>query len=126
MAVKSSTPLVAGIHHVSLNVSDVSRAMAFYVDVLGLAVLDRPGFSFAGAWLATPDGRQVHLIHADVPDDRGQHVAFAVGDLDAVVATLRAGGIEVHGPKFVADTTIRQAFLADPDGNRLELNAAPS
>lgn len=120
-----AAPLVAGIHHVSLNVSDVDRAVAFYVGLLGLRVLDRPDFSFAGAWLAAPDGRQIHLIHADVPDDRGQHMAFGVDDLDAAVDHLRDAGVEVRGPKFVADTSIRQAFFSDPDGNRLELNAAP-
>lgn len=114
--------LVADIHHVSLNISDVERALPFYRDVMGFAVLDRPDFSFGGAWLDAGGGRQIHLIEAEVPDDHGQHVAFLVDDIDAVVAAIRLAGVDVGDPSEVVDTGIRQAFLADPDGNRLELN----
>jgi glyoxylase I family protein len=112
--------LVDDIHHVSLNVSDTSRALTFYRDVLGLAVLPRPDFSFGGAWLDAGSGRQVHLIEAAVPADLGQHVAFRVSDLDAVIARLRAAGVTVADAKPVGDTAIRQTFVTDPDGNRVE------
>jgi glyoxylase I family protein len=112
--------LVADIHHVSLNVSDTDRALGFYRDVLGMSLLQRPDFPFAGAWLDAGNGRQIHLIEADVPADRGQHVAFRVDDVDAVVAALRSAGVEVRDPKPVGDTNIRQTFTHDPDGNLLE------
>ena len=38
-----------GIHHVSINVKDVDAAVAFYVGVLNLEVLDRPDLGFPGA-----------------------------------------------------------------------------
>ena len=112
--------LVADIHHVSLNVADVDRALALYRDVLGMQVLPRPELPVDGVWLDAGNGRQGHLIVADVPDDRGQHVAFAVADLDAIVATLRDAGVRIGDPMPVGDTGIRQAFAIDPDGNRLE------
>ena len=118
--------LVRDLHHVSINVADVERAAAFYVDVLGMERLPRPDFGFPGAWLGFGGGRQVHLIEAAVPEDRGQHFAFQVDDIDAVVATLRASGTEVRGPMPVGDTSARQAFFHDPDGNRLELNEPAS
>ena len=112
--------VVAGVHHVSLNVTDVERAVGFYCDTLGVRVLPRPDLGVAGAWLELPDGRQIHLIQAPLPTQTGQHVAFAVDDIDAATAHLTALGIEVLGPRPVG--TARQAFFADPDGNRLELN----
>lgn len=118
--------LIADIHHVSLNVADTDRALAFYVGVLGMAGLPRPDFPFGGAWLDAGGGRQIHLIEAEVPDDLGQHVAFRVDDVDAAAATLRAAGYEVAGPAPVGDTRIRQAFVRDPDGNRIELTQPPS
>ncbi|MBA3605119.1 MAG: VOC family protein [Actinomycetota bacterium] len=114
--------LVRDLHHVSINVTDVERAATFYTGVLGLARLARPDFGFHGAWLGLPGGRQIHLIQADVPTDLGQHFAFQVDDLDAAIATLRSHDVEVRGPFAVGDSPARQAFLADPDGNRLELN----
>lgn len=113
--------LVADIHHVSLNVSDVDRSLAFYRDVVGMTVLPRPDFPFGGAWLDAGGGRQVHLIEATVPADHGQHVAFRVDDLDLVIGALRAVGVEVPDARRVGDTSIRQTFVLDPDGNRLEL-----
>lgn len=109
----------AGLHHVSINVRDVSAARAFYVDVLGLTErTDRPDFSFGGAWLDA-GGQQIHLIEADVPPSLGQHFALAVSDLDAVVTELRGQGIKVTDPVPVG--TGRQSFLDDPAGNRVEL-----
>lgn len=112
--------LVADIHHVSLNVSDTERSLSFYRDVLGMAMLPRPDFGFGGAWLDAGNGRQVHLIEAEVPANHGQHVAFRVTDVDAVVSSLRAAGCEVPDPKAVAATGLRQTFTRDPDGNLLE------
>jgi glyoxylase I family protein len=112
--------LVTDIHHVSLNVSDTERALGFYRDVLGLSTLPRPDFPFAGAWLDAGNGRQVHLIEAQVPPSHGQHVAFRVHDVDAVVASLRRAGLDAPAAKAVGGTAIRQTFVCDPDGNLLE------
>ena len=114
----------AGLHHVSINVRDVSAARSFYVDVLGLTErADRPDFNFDGAWLDA-GSQQVHLIQAEVPPDRGQHFALAVTDLDGVVAELRALGVAVTDPVPVGPG--RQAFVTDPCGNRVELQQPPA
>lgn len=104
----------------SINVSDVAAGIAFYTDVLGGAVrVDRPDFGFGGAWIDLGDS-QVHLIEAAVPPNLGQHFAVRVDDIDAAVAEVRAKGIEVSDPTVVG--TGRQAFLADPSGNTVELH----
>jgi len=96
-----------GLHHVSINVSDVGAARDFYTRVLGLTERsDRPDFSFDGAWLDV-GGQQVHLIEAEVPPELGQHFALAVTDPVPV------------GPG-------RQAFVTDPSGNRVELQQPPA
>ena len=108
------------MHHVSINVADVDEAVRFYTDVLGLAVRgDRPDFGFGGAWLDA-GGQQVHLIESALPQDLGQHFALLVEDLDAVVAELRADGVEVSDPSPVG--TSRQSFVHDPSGNLVELH----
>ena len=109
-----------GVHHVSINVADVDAALAFYVDHLGLSPrTDRPAFGFGGAWLDV-GGQQVHLIEAPQPDDRGQHFALQVADLDATISELRAAGLEVSDASPVG--TARQAFVHDPSGNLVELH----
>jgi glyoxylase I family protein len=116
---------VADIHHVSLNVADTQRALRFYCDVLGMAQLDRPNFSFAGAWLDAGNGHQIHLIEVadgDVPSNKGQHVAFRVDDVAAVADELRGKGLQVSPVKPVGETDTLQAFVLDPDGNLLEFS----
>jgi len=111
-----------GIHHVSINVTDVAAAEQFYVQDLGLTRRpDRPDFGFGGAWLDA-GGQQLHLIEADPPDGRGQHLALLVDDLDGVVAELRESGIEVGDPSPVGAG--RQTFVKDPSGNLVELHQA--
>lgn len=113
--------LVTGVHHVSLNVTDLDRSLAFWVDLVGLRPVPRPAFGFDGAWLAVGD-QQLHLLAIGrVPPDGGQHFAVAVGDLDGAVAHLRAAGVEVSEPSALP-TGARQSFCHDPDGNRLELH----
>jgi glyoxylase I family protein len=110
-----------GVHHVSINVTDVEEALRFYTGVLGLTQRsDRPDLRVEGAWLDA-GGQQVHLIVAGVPDGLGQHFALRVDDLDATVVELRDQGIEVSDPGIVG--TGRQSFLVDPSGNLVELHA---
>jgi len=109
-----------GVHHVAINVDDVEAALSFYVDVLGLIPRsDRPDFGFAGAWLDAGE-QQVHLVQAEPPPDRGQHFALLVEDLDAVIAEMRDRTVPVSDAFPVGSD--RQAFLADPSGNTIELH----
>ncbi|MDP2289764.1 MAG: VOC family protein [Actinomycetota bacterium] len=108
------------VHHVSINVTDVEASRAFYTDVIGGTVRDdRPDFPFGGAWIDL-GATQVHLIQAAVPQPLGQHFAVLYDDLDALVAMLRARGLEVSDPRRVGPN--RQTFVADPDGNLVELH----
>ena len=109
-----------GVHHVAGNVEDLSAALAFYVDLLGLTPRsDRPDFGFGGAWLDA-GGQQIHLVAAPPPADKGQHFALLVEDLDAVIVELRDKDVPVSDAFGVG--AARQAFVNDPSGNTIELH----
>ena len=111
------------VHHVSINVPDVATTETFYTDVLGMTKLLRPDFGFAGAWLQSPGGGEVHLIEvADWVAPAGQHWAFRVDDIDATVAELRSRGVDVGDPRAIPGTPARQTFFFDPAGNMIEVN----
>jgi len=111
---------ILGVHHVSINVADVAAALDFYVGRLGMVERgDRPDFGIGGAWLDA-GGQQLHLIETEVPEDKGQHFAVHVADLDATVAELRSAGLPVGDPSPVG--TGRQAFVHDPSRNLVELH----
>jgi catechol 2,3-dioxygenase-like lactoylglutathione lyase family enzyme len=81
------------LHHSSIRVSDVARAVEFYEGLLGLRAIPRPDFGFPGRWYGIGHG-QLHLIQGDAPggslDPSGPHFAIAVEDLDAAAASWRA------------------------------------
>lgn len=108
---------LVGIHHVNVRVDALPDAVAFYEGVLGLRRIHRPEEMPAeGVWYALGP-QQVHVSDGGGPGPASkQHFAVAVTDLAAVVAELRAAGVEVE----VRDAT-GQAFVRDPSGNRIEL-----
>jgi glyoxylase I family protein len=107
------------VHHVSITVTDVDTALAFYTEVLGLVPRrDRPDFGFGGAWLDA-GGQQLHLVEGHPPEDRGQHFALRVADLDDTVTELRDRGVDITDPSPAGPT--RQSFVHDPEGNLVEL-----
>lgn len=120
----TTTP--TGVDHVAINVPDVPGAIAFYTEKMGLIQnFTRPDFGFAGAWLDTANGQQLHLIELPAPPNVGQHFALVYDDLDVVVPELRGRGLEVTDPVPVGETGRRQAFTSDPWGNGIELHQRP-
>jgi glyoxylase I family protein len=132
--------LEAFVHHVSLAVSDLPRALLFYCGVLGLKQTDRPSLSNAGAWLET-GASQIHLInYADgtfrrksVIDNQDVHFALRVPDFEVAIFQLAEKGYredaEESDPRRVlvkrsSPTGFPQAYMLDPDQHVVEINAA--
>ena len=109
-----------GLHHVSINVDDTAEAEAFYRDVLDMKPIERPDIGINGAWLEAGNGVQVHLIELPGGGPDSNHMAFAVADIEADIARLRAAGRDVADWTDIG--TGRQVFLRDPSGNIVELN----
>ena len=116
----------ARIHHVSLIVSDTSRALAFYRDLMGLTLdTTRPDLGYPGAWLWVGK-QQIHLLELPNPDPvqdrpqhggRDRHLALTLKDTESFARDLEQAGIP-----FTRSRSGRRAlFCRDPDGNAIEL-----
>lgn len=55
------------------------------------------------------------------PAEKEAMVNFTVGDLDAMLAQLRAAGVEVDDRVEMLDGVGRFGWAVDPEGNRFEL-----
>ena len=128
---------VSSIEHVLVLADDLERTRAFYCDLVGLTVGDRPPLEFPGYWLYAGATACVHIAerrpyaaHAArlglaVPDgDPGtgpvDHIAFNAGDYDTLVERL-----DQRGVASVTNTVPggpRQVFIEDPNGVRIEIN----
>ena len=109
---------VEQVDFISIPTRDVSRAVAFYRDVLGLpeseytpAEVETPNVTLS-FWNPEKDGEEF------VPNVGG--FALRVADVGAAVEEVRVAGAEVIG---VDDTGVcHLASFSDPDGNTLQLH----
>ncbi|HTI04517.1 MAG TPA: VOC family protein [Gemmatimonadales bacterium] len=93
--------------------------------------LGMPLESWGGAMLKWPEDRAKddgvtvwQVAERDTkwfaPSDASFMINYRVDDLDEMVASLRAAGVQIlKGPD--ADDTGKFAWIADPDGNKVEL-----
>lgn len=111
---------LTGIHHVSILVSDMERAIAWYRDRLGLTEVVRPSnFVTPVRWLELGN-EQIHLIPNGEPDHISpRHFAIHVDDCQAAKAELAARGVEIQETVPIAGAD--RFFIADPDGNNIEI-----
>jgi catechol 2,3-dioxygenase-like lactoylglutathione lyase family enzyme len=123
-------PLV-GLQHTLVLTDDLERTKAFYCDVLGLEVGERPALPFPGYWLYLDGAACLHVAaraeyeaHAKTlglaakgfPVD---HVAFVADGHEQLAERLAAAGVEVT--TNVVPGGVRQLFFDDPNGARVEL-----
>jgi catechol 2,3-dioxygenase-like lactoylglutathione lyase family enzyme len=133
--------------HVGIVVDDLAAATAFFVE-LGLKlqgegsveggwadrVVGLEGVRAEIAMLETPDGHgRLELAKFHAPSGRGgdrhapantpgiRHVTFAVDDIDAVVAGLRARGGELVGEVERYKDSYRLCYVRGPEGIIVEL-----
>ena len=116
------------LRHVSLCVSDLAQAKAFYRDLLGLEELPRPDLGIPGAWMSVGGDLQLHLLENPEQASAGAdhrlsiadpHFALWINDVPALVEELRGKGLQVLENK-PAGAPFQQAFVKDPDGNMVE------
>lgn len=130
---KSSAPaserLVKDFHGVRYQVSDVSRAVAFYTGPLGFTLGHQQLPAFANVSLG-----ELRLLLSGpgasgsrpLPDGQRQQpggwnrVVLRVSDLPAVIARLKEAGLRFRN-EMEAGPGGRQIQLEDPDGNPIEL-----
>ncbi len=133
--------------HVGIVVDDFAAAVEFFIE-LGLElegeapvegawvdrILGLEGVRSDIAMLRTTDGNsRVELSKFHTPSDGGQHqrqpanapgirhLAFAVDDIDAVVARLRVRGVELVGELERYEDFYRLCYVRGPEGIIVEL-----
>ena len=117
---------VQKINHVGLPTADRAASIAFYRDLIGLKVIPHEIDGNPLVWTRAEDGGMVHLIepNPEAATDSRTHVALQVDDLDAALAAVQEAGVEVTSGPGERHNGQRYFFIADPDGNRIELATA--
>ena len=132
------------LDHAGLNVADLAAARAWYCSVFGLEpeltlrvdtleldieMLIHPEHGYRLELLHRPgsagDGKAVHPGEAALREGYG-HIAFDVTDLDAAYGrAVACGARAVMAPGPSPERGVRMAWVADPEGNLVELMHRP-
>ncbi len=143
---------VQRLSHIGICVSDLERSTAFYRDVFGFSLLSELEVSgpdaeklldlepvVLQAVYLERDGTRLELLHFEEPGETGApgphpvnrtgltHLSFRVEDVDATAQAVAAAGGQILEPSRIDNRRFRTAavFVTDPDGQRIELLAAP-
>jgi lactoylglutathione lyase len=132
---------VSGLFETHLTVSDLSRSLAFYRDVVGLSLaLELPERGAAFFWIGGPGEAMLGLWSlGSSPIGLSLHIAFKATREDVLDARdrLRARGVtplsffatEANEPSVIGWMPAVAVYFRDPDGHLLEylamLDATP-
>ncbi len=112
-------PFDRGLHHILLEVRDLPASERFYLGVLGFSLRRREPYRDGRPFLTTEEGLGLVQAAGEQTGLTG-HLAFWVPDLPALVQAVENAGHRVLrplGPGPYGPT----AYVADPDGNEVEL-----
>ncbi len=120
--------MITGLAHACYVVKDLAVAERFYCDGLGL----KAAFEFKddkrgkfGVYLKAGPRAFIELFVGTpepVSDKASyRHICLEVDNMAAEVARMRKAGVKVTDPQMGLDQSW-QAWLADPDGNAIELH----
>ncbi|MFD2594339.1 SMU1112c/YaeR family gloxylase I-like metalloprotein [Sphingobacterium griseoflavum] len=119
------------VHHIAIICSDYKKSIAFYRDILGLALLSetyRPDRQSYKADLALEGRYIIELFSFPSPPSRLsypeavglRHLAFTVDDVSETVNILTGRGVVCEPIRRDKQTGKRFFFTADPDGLPIE------
>lgn len=125
---QTTTSLIEGIAHVNFTIEDspeaIETARAFYGEILGLELGDRPAETDSGRpgfWFLCGN-QQIHISMeknaTEFNTSSRRHAAFIVNDLNRLRERLEAANVAIEGAlQFEGQ---RRFFCRDAWGNRLE------
>jgi lactoylglutathione lyase len=119
--------------HTRMRVSDLDQAIQFYVNVLGLEVLERKTSPRGSqlAFLRVPNSDELIELTSFPPSGPVKvqedlvHLAFQVDSLDETMASLTAKGVKVTDGPTQTSSGSRFIFIDAPDGYEVELIERP-
>lgn len=116
------------IQHINVNVEDLPTAVAFYCEVLGLALDATPDQGFESQFFRLRSGQQIHMNAIPDLHPFRAHFCLEVSDFNGVFRRAKAAGaidVEPWGRVRKLPSGKMQMFVRDPHGNLIEIASDP-
>ena len=113
------------IQHVEVHVSSLDNARAFYVDKLGLEVIEET--PTLNLFSVRAGGVRISIFGGYEPNTNpfekkaSTHIIFRTDNIEQTIERLKKRGVEFKGEIFEAPGFIRDIATTDPDGNVIEI-----
>ncbi|MFT6856022.1 MAG: glyoxylase I family protein [Cyclobacteriaceae bacterium] len=120
------------VHHIAIICSDYHASKKFYVDILGLEVMQEIYREARDSWKLDLSLNGIYTIElfsfpnpparTSKPEAAGlRHLAFVVNDIEQAIEHLQANGIKTEPVRLDPHTNRKFTFFSDPDELPLEL-----
>ena len=119
------------LNHLTVYVTDLNRAAAFYKNVMWLDTIPEPFHDGRHVWFKMGEHSQLHVVSGakeDTPHEVNIHTAFSVPSLPDFIKHLDQMGVKYGNYTGEANKIalrpdqIQQIYLQDPDGYWIEVN----
>ena len=119
---------VVGLDHIVLNVADVERSLAWYVEMVGLAGVRVDEWRAKQVFFPSvrvDAGTIIDLLETPPTGANMDHLCLVVSrsDVDAIVADDRFMVIDGPGTRYGARGDGWSVYVKDPDGNTVEFRS---
>jgi catechol 2,3-dioxygenase-like lactoylglutathione lyase family enzyme len=118
-------PRILGLAHVAFFVGDLTKARAFYEDLLGFEesfTLPKPDGSVEIAFVKINDRQWIELFNTpSAGEGQLNHVAFYTDDADRMRSYLASKGVKVPDKVGKGRTGNKNFMIKDADGHNVEI-----
>jgi len=122
---------ISSLGHIAIKVKNLEKSIAFYTETMGFPEMFRLHRDDGRVWLVylrITDDQYLEIFpeaiqdRAPEPENNGiNHFCLTVENIEEIVRQLEAKGVALYWPLKTGADNNRQAWVLDPDGNRIEL-----
>lgn len=121
------------LSHAGIRVKELERSVRFYTEGLGMRERQRGTMSHGGVWVLLADPATQHALELNwyppgsrydvpfVPGEGLNHIGCEVDDVRGTIRHLLTKGGELAVEPWVEEKRYLFGFVADPDGNLVEV-----
>lgn len=120
--------MITSLTHIAINVSDMDASVNFYCNALGCTEAFNISDDKGNPWIKyikVGSSQFIELFYGRKGDENihpsFQHLCLEVDDMESTIKQIESSGVKIDSYPSTGKDHNTQAWIKDPDGNRIEL-----